>query len=120
MTDKLDGFRSRAPSSQEEQPVLTGEQAELVRVALMGSALEEWLSVHPGASFYKEAQDNLVSAINDLLAVDDLSSSEAKAAHYRARIAAGIMANIDTVLRTAHVAYQQLKEQEIDNEPKAE
>lgn len=112
MSDNLDGFRSRVPTDPDAPPQLTGETADLIKRAIRGSDLEAWVNSHPGAVMYQEAQDDLAAAVNELLSVDDLSSPEARAAHYRARVATGVLLRVDSVLRDARVAYEELKEKE--------
>lgn len=126
--DPLDGFRGIRPeevraayqrAAQQDDPrqtlarrYLLGIQTEkaMLGIASISEAQAVCASVIDGC----EAQ--AMGAMRELLACDDLSSPEARVAHYRARVAAGMLTLLNDFVTAGNSAAQQLAEEQTDGD----
>jgi hypothetical protein len=102
-SDPLDGFRGQPP----ELELAAGERllrhrmqesAGLIKLVQHSEAMREWLESPTGRALQDEVEDRLSKALAVWLAATDPCSDACKAAHYEARVAAGIIQTISAII----------------------
>ena len=83
---------------EQELRVFLGQNAGQLDVFHAGLRMEEFKDSPAGTSLIKEATDDIEEAFNAFIEADDLDTEKVKAAHFKARIAIGIIGRVQDVI----------------------
>lgn len=83
----------------------------------LGRELETFCNQHPvGEYLVARANQELQDGINAMLREDDLTTQTARSAHFKARVAMGVLAMIDDAVKSGREAEAVIAEHEASSE----